>query len=89
MHIEPGTLKRITADHLKISDGLYLEEIPLGKVGRDIMLIDVPSSKRAQTWNVWVGLWEMRGNGERLVISEPNGVTVAENRVLVGTLAVP
>lgn len=89
VHIEPGTLKRITADHLKLSDGLYLEEIPLGKVGRDIMLIDVPSSKRGQRWNVWVGLWEMRGNGERMVISEPNGVTVAENRVLVGTLVVP
>ena len=89
VHIEPGTLKRITADHLKISDGLYLEEVPLGKVGCDIRLIDVPSSKRGQSWNVWVGLWEMRGNGERMVISEPNGMTVAENRVLVGTLSVP
>ena len=89
VHIEPGTLKRITADHLQLSDGIYLEQIPLGKVGRDIMLIDVPNSKRGQGWNVWVGLWEMRGNGQRIDITEPNGVTAAENRVLVGTLNVP
>lgn len=89
VHIEPGTLKRITADHLQLSDGLYLEQVPLGRVGRDIMLIDVPSSKRGQTWNVWVGLWEMRGNGDRIEVTEPNGVTSAENRVLVGTLTVP
>ncbi len=89
VHIEPGALKRITGDHLKISDGLYLEEIPLGKIGRDIMLIDVPTSKRGQSWNIWVGLWEMRGNGERMVISEPNGFTVTDNRVLVGTLFLP
>jgi hypothetical protein len=89
VHIEPGTLKRITADHLQLSDALYLEQIPLGRVGRDIMLIDVPSSKRGQTWNVWVGLWEMRGSGERIVVTEPNGVTSAENRVLVGSLTVP
>ena len=53
------------------------------------MLIDVPSSKRGQSWNVWVGLWEMRGSGERTVVTEANGVTSAENRVLVGTLVVP
>lgn len=89
VHIEPGTLKRIAADHLQLSDGLYLEQIPLGKVGRDIMLVDVPGSKRGQPWNVWVGLWEMRGSGERIAVTEPNGVTNADNRVLVGTLAVP
>ena len=89
VHIEPGSLKRITADHLQLSDGLYLEQVPLGRVGRDIMLIDVPSSKRGQSWNVWVGLWEMRGNGDRIAVTEPNGVTSAEDRVLVGTLVVP
>lgn len=89
VHLEPGTLKRITADHLQLSDALYLEQVPLGRVGRDIMLIDVPGSKRGQTWNVWIGLWEMRGSGERIAVTEPNGVTSAENRVLVGSLAVP
>ncbi|MDP1827532.1 MAG: hypothetical protein Q8L48_29950 [Archangium sp.] len=89
VHIEPGTLKRITADHLQLSDALYLEQVPLGRVGRDIMLIDVPGSKRGQTWNVWIGLWEMRGSGERIAVTEPNGVTSAENRVLVGSLVVP
>lgn len=89
VHIEPGALKRITADHLQLSDALYLEQLPLGRVGRDIMLIDVPSSKRGQTWNVWIGLWEMRGSGERIPVTEPNGVTTAENRVLVGSLVIP
>ena len=53
------------------------------------MLIDVPAAKRGQTWNVWIGLWEMRGNGARIEIFEPNGVQIGENRVLAGQLLVP
>lgn len=89
VHIEPGSLKRITADHLQLSDGVFVEQIPLGKIGRDIMLIDVPASKRGQTWNVWVGLWEMRGNGDRIPVTDANGVTTGDNRVLIGSVAVP
>lgn len=89
VHVEPGALKRITADHLQVSDGAFLEQIPLGEVGRDVMLIDVPEAKRGVEWNVWVGLWEMRGDGHRLVIEDSGGQKSADNRVLVGTARVP
>lgn len=89
VHIEPGATKRITADHLQLSDGLFLEEGPDGAVLRDIMLIDVPESKRAEPWNVWVGVWEMRGSGERIGVTDAHGATVQESRVLVGTLNLP
>jgi hypothetical protein len=89
VHIEPGGLKRITADHLQLSDTLFLEEGPAGRVLRDIMLVDVPASKRGEPWNVWVGVWEMRGSGERLHVSDANGATVKDERVFVGTLTLP
>ncbi len=89
VHIEPGSLKRITADHLQVSDTLFLEEGPDGRVLRDIMLVDVPASKRAEPWNVWVGLWEMRGAGDRIRVIDANGATTKDERVLVGTLTLP
>lgn len=88
VHIEPGTLKRITADHLQVSDTYFLEQLPIGKLGRDVMTIDIPAEKRGQQWNVWVGLWEMRGNGDRVPIVDANGAKVGDNRVLVGSVDV-
>lgn len=89
VHIEPGTMKRIPADHLQLSDALLLEQIPVGQLGRDIMLVDAPADRRGPPWNVWVGLWEMRGDGHRLHIESPNGATIGSERVLVGTVKVP
>ena len=86
VHIEPGGLKRITADHLQVSDKEFLERIPVGMLARDILLIDVPKSKRDVPWTVWVGLWEMRGTGDRLPVLVPNGAAVVDNRVRVGML---
>lgn len=89
VHVEPGTLKRITGDHLQLSDGLYLEQVPPGAIGRDIMLIDVPPSKRGVQWNVWVGLWEMRGDGSRVRVIDARGAQVADHRILAGSVMVP
>lgn len=89
LHLEPGALKRVTADHLQLSDALFLEQLPVGAIGRDILLVDIPDAKRGPAWNVWVGLWEMRGDGHRVEVTNANGVTTAENRVLVGTLEIP
>jgi hypothetical protein len=89
LHLEPGTLKRVTADHLQLSDAIFLEQLPPGAIGRDILLVDIPEAKRGPAWNVWVGLWEMRGDGHRVEVVDPHGVRSAENRVLVGTLELP
>ncbi len=89
LHIEPGTLKRITADHLQLSDVYFLEQIPPGRTARDILLIDVPTAKRGPPWNLWLGLWEMRGDGQRMKVLQVNGLTTAEDRVLVGTVQIP
>jgi len=89
LHIEPGTLKRITADHLQLSDVYFLEQIPPGRTARDILLIDVPTAKRGPPWNLWLGLWEMRGDGHRMKVLQVNGLTTAEDRVLVGTVQIP
>ncbi|MFT3708188.1 MAG: hypothetical protein QM817_11095 [Archangium sp.] len=89
LHLEPGTLKRVPADHLQVSDAIFLEQIPVGSIGRDILLVDIPESKRGPAWNAWVGLWEMRGDGHRLEILNANGVQNGENRALVGSLELP
>ena len=82
-------LKRITADHLQLSDVYFLEQIPPGRTARDILLIDVPTAKRGPPWNLWLGLWEMRGDGHRMKVLQVNGLTTAEDRVLLGTVQIP
>ncbi|MBL8912296.1 MAG: hypothetical protein JNM17_16515 [Archangium sp.] len=89
LHLEPGALKRVAADHLQISDAIFFEQLPVGSIGRDILLIDIPDAKRGVPWNAWVGLWEMRGDGHRVEVTNANGVQSAENRVLIGTLEIP
>lgn len=86
VHVEPGTQKRIPADHLQVSDIVFLEAAPSRRVLRDIMLIDVPQALRSETWNVWIGLWEMRGDGHRVPIVEAHGSQVVDQRVLVGSV---
>lgn len=89
LHLEPGALKRVTADHLQISDAIFFEQLPVGAIGRDILLIDIPDAKRGVPWNAWVGLWEMRGDGHRIEVTNANGAQSSENRVLIGTLEIP
>lgn len=88
-HLEPGTTQRITGDHLQLSDALLLEQLPEGQLGRDVLLVDVPEDRRGQTWNVWVGLWEMRGDGHRMRVLDAHGQQVNADRVLAGSVEVP
>jgi hypothetical protein len=88
VHLEPGTQKRLGADHLQLSDAVFLEATPPGRILRDIVLIDVPQSKRADPWNVWVGLWEMRGDGSRVAVTDARGVSTQDGRVLAGTVRI-
>jgi hypothetical protein len=89
VHVEPGTQKRLSADHLRLSDSVLLEELEVGEIGRDVVTFEVPQVDRGQLWNVWVGLWQMRGDGGRKAVLEHGDIQVSENRVLAGAVQVP
>lgn len=78
----------LRTDHLQLSDAVFLEATPPGQILRDIMLIDVPASKRDDPWNVWVGLWEMRRDGSRIPVTDAHGVSTQDGRVLAGSVRI-
>lgn len=84
VHIEPEKEKRIPADHPQVSGQFLLEDAPKGKILRDILLVDAPVSKRGQWWNIWVGLWSLRGDGARKRVLDANGHKVDAERVHIG-----
>jgi len=86
VHLEPERSKRVNGDHAMVSGVLLLEDAPAGKTLRDVMIIDAPPSRRGEWWNVWVGVWSLRGDGERRAILEPAGHQVESARLHVGAV---
>jgi hypothetical protein len=89
VHAEPGDQKRLTGDHLRVSDSVLLEDLEVGELGRDIVTFDVPDAAHGKLWNIWVGLWQMRGDGSRMPVRDKGTVNVNEDRVLAGAVQVP
>ncbi|WP_224372672.1 hypothetical protein [Hyalangium versicolor] len=87
MHLEPDSGSRTNADHAMFSDVMLIEDAPPGKIVRDIQLISVPPDHRGKTWRIWVGLWELRGDGSRKRLLK-SSVPMSEDRVLAGTVQV-
>lgn len=86
VHFEPERSKRIPGDHAMVSGVLLLEDAPAGKTLRDVLIVDAPPSRRGEWWNVWVGVWALRGDGERRPVLERNGHQVESARLHVGAV---
>jgi hypothetical protein len=80
-HLEPSNGKRVVGDHPLVSGVLALEQAPVGKTLRDVVMLDVPQTRRGQKWNVWVGLWAERGDGSRKRILTRDGVEIDAERL--------
>jgi hypothetical protein len=87
VHVQPDSGDRLTADHALVSDALFLEEAPRGKILRDIQILSVSPAQRSKGWKLWVGLWLLRGNGARMKVLSRGNAEVDDNRVLAGTVA--
>ncbi len=87
--VEPDEGSRLVADHALVSGVLALERAPAGRTLRDVTWIHVPVGHRGKTWKIWVGLWELRGDGSRKQVLEAPHDTVRDNAVLAGTVVAP
>jgi hypothetical protein len=85
---DPGK-DQIAADHVLLSDIVALEQAPPNKTIRDIVNVTIPFDAGGKDWTVYVGVWNVRGNGKRRAVTDAGGITVEDNRVELGKFSVP
>jgi len=68
LHLEPSKGAPLIGDHVLLSSVLDLDTAPAGRTLRDIVPFHVPDDSKGRHWKIWVGVWRMRGTGERLRI---------------------
>jgi len=88
VHIEPSEGKKITGDHVQLSQVLSFEGAPPGKILRDILPITLPDDAGGKTWKIWVGLWRIQRGGGRVPVVDRGSAEVGDNRVLAGVVVV-
>jgi hypothetical protein len=88
VHIEPPSGDTLNGDHVLLSSTLDFSDAPPGKILRDVLPISVPDDAEGKTFKIWVGLWYMRGDGQRLRVLDAGGLTVKDNGLLVGSFVV-
>lgn len=89
VHLEPAGGTWFQADHPLISNALRFTELPVGKTGRDVLLITVPPAARDKPLTVWVGLWALHGDGARQRVLTQTSMPVNADRLQVATLPPP
>jgi hypothetical protein len=85
---DPGK-DQIAADHVLLSDIVAFEQAPPGKTIRDIVNVTIPFDAGGKDWTVYVGIWNVRGNGKRRPVVDAGGSTIDENRAELGKFTVP
>jgi hypothetical protein len=80
---------QIAADHVLLSDIVEFEQAPANKTIRDIVNVTIPFDAGGKDWTVYVGIWNVRGNGKRRAVTDAGGATVDDNRVELGKFTVP
>jgi hypothetical protein len=85
---DPGK-DQIAADHVLLSDIVEFEQAPPNKTIRDIVNVTIPFDAGGKDWTVYVGIWNVRGNGKRRPVTDAGGSTVDDNRVELGKFTVP
>jgi hypothetical protein len=88
LHMEPSKGDAITADHVLMSGVLDLEDAPSAKTLRDVIAVHLPEDARGTHWKVYLGLWRVRGGGERMRVEDPGTAVVVEDRILAAEFEV-
>jgi hypothetical protein len=88
VHIEASKGDPLNGDHVLISSSLDFDDAPPDRTLRDVVPISIPDDAAGKTFNVWVGLWHMRGNGRRVAVLEPGPATIKNDAILAATFVV-
>ena len=55
---------------------------------RDVVEFSVPDDAANKQWKVYMGLWMLKGRGERIKVNGTGSMVVEDDRVLVATFDV-
>ena len=88
LHVDPPKGDALNGDHVLLSSSLDFDDAPPDKTLRDVLPITVPNDTAGQTFEIWVGLWRMRGNGQRIAVVDPGPATVKNNAILAASFVV-
>lgn len=78
----------LNGDHPTFSGVIDPDHVPEGKIVRDIVELTVPEDAANKQWKVWMGLWMLKGRGERIKVNGTGSMIVEDDRVLVATFDV-
>jgi hypothetical protein len=82
LHIEPSKGEALTGDHVLLSSVLDLDDAPPDRTLRDLLPVHLPDDAKGTHWKVWLGLWRIRGAGERMHVEEAGSALVQDDRIL-------
>jgi hypothetical protein len=89
VHIDPSTGEALRGDHILVSGVLDLEDAPKDKILRDIVTITVHESLKGKRCRIFVGLWGVRRDGNRVSVTDKGSAEkIDDNRVEVGAFDV-
>lgn len=88
VHLEAEHGERVNQDHEVLAGTFFFMNAPRGPLLRDAFAVSALKLKPGR-WKVWVGLWNSREGGTRIVASTPEGEPIPDSRVLAGTFTVP
>ncbi len=88
LHAVPAKGDTLNGDHVLLSSSLDFDDAPPDKTLRDVVPLTVPDEAAGKTYEIWVGLWHMRGNGQRVVVVDPGPATTKDNAILAASFVV-
>ena len=85
---EEDKSNHLNGDHATFSGVIDPDHVPPGKIVRDIVELSVPEDAADKQWKVYMGLWMLKGRGERIKVNGTGSMVVEDDRVLVATFDV-
>jgi hypothetical protein len=88
VHLVDAQGRWLNVDHEVLGGTFFFKNAPRGPLLRDAFAFSALRLPPG-TWQVWVGLWNMREDGRRIAARTPSGGPLPDGRVLAGTFTVP
>ncbi len=85
---EEDKQNHLNGDHATFSGVIDPDHVPPGKIVRDIVELSVPDDAANKQWKVYMGLWMLKGRGERIKVNGTGSMVVEDDRVVVATFDV-